>query len=126
MNAVIDEDVLLDYLNGVPTAAQALEACAHRSISVLTWLAVMARCPPELLAPTRGFLRTFERLSISEAVADEALRLRLASPSLDHPRAIAWATANINQLTFVTSRRDGIEGIEGAGRNVVLAYEGRR
>ncbi|WP_377156523.1 hypothetical protein ACFJIX_29820 [Roseateles sp. UC29_93] len=123
MNAVIDEDVLLDYLNGVPTAARALDACTHRSISVLTWLAVMARCPPELLEPTRGFLRTFERLSISEAVADEALRLRLVSPSLDHPRAIAWATANVNQLIFVTSRRDGIEG---AGRNVVMAYEGRR
>ncbi len=43
MNAVIDEDVLLDYLNGVPAAAQALDApAAHRSISVLTWLAVMA------------------------------------------------------------------------------------
>jgi hypothetical protein len=123
MKAVIDEDVLLDYLNGVPTAAQALDACAHRSISVLTWLAVMARCPPELQAPTRGFLRSFERLSISEAVADEALRLRLASPALDHRRAIAWATANVNQRMFVTSRRDGIED---AGRNVVMAYEGRR
>ncbi|OWQ46853.1 hypothetical protein CDL60_10595 [Roseateles noduli] len=121
MNAVIDEGVLLDYLNGVPAAAQALDACEHRSVGVLTWLAVMARCPPELLEPTRGFLRSFERLSISEAVADEALRLRLASPELDPARAVAWAAANVNQLMFVTSRR---EGMAAAGRNVVVAYEG--
>ncbi|MDH0866487.1 hypothetical protein [Mitsuaria sp. GD03876] len=121
MNAVIDEDLLLDYLNGEPRAARALEACAHRSISVVTWLSVMARCPAGLLEPTRGFLRTFERLSIGEAVADEALRLRLASPALAQPRALAWATANVNQLMFVTSRR---EGLEAAGRNVVLAYDG--
>lgn len=120
MNAVIDEDVLLDYLNGDPRAARALEACAHRSISVLTWLAVMARCPPDLLEPTRGFLRSFERLSINEAIADEALRLRLAASALEQARAIAWATANVNQLVFVTARRDGLEA---AGRNVVTAYE---
>lgn len=122
VNAVLDEGVLLDYLNGVPEAARALDACEHRSISVVTWLAVMARCPAALVEPTRGFLRTFERLSISEAVADEALRLCLAAPALDQARALAWATANVNQLMFVTSRR---EGLDVGGANLVLAYDGR-
>jgi hypothetical protein len=129
MNAVLDEGVLLDYLNGLPQAARALEACTHRSISVVTWLEVMARSPAALIEPTRGFLRSFERLSISEAIADEALRLRLASPSLEQSRAIAWATANVNQLVFVTSRREGLE-VAGEGgalaRKVVMAYDGGR
>lgn len=126
MNAVLDEGVLLDYLNGVPEAAQALQGCTHRSISVVTWLGVMTRCPRDLVEPTRGFLRTFERLSISEAIADEALRLCLAAPGLDHARAIAWATANVNQLTFLTARREGLQGLDGveaARANLVLAYD---
>ena len=127
MNAVLDVGVLLDYLNGVPQAARALEACTHRSISVVTWLEVMARSPAELIEPTRGFLPLRGARREARPVADEALRLRPASPSLEQSRAIAWATANVNQLMFVTSRRDGFAdgvGSQALARNVVLAYDG--
>jgi predicted nucleic acid-binding protein len=101
-SALIDTSVLLDYLAGDRRAQRVLDAWDHRSISVVTWLQVLAVCPPDVLEATRGFLRTFERLSISEAIADEALRLMLPRPTLPFDRALTWATANVNQIAYVT------------------------
>jgi predicted nucleic acid-binding protein len=101
-SALIDTPLLLDYLRGDQRALKAMDACTHRSISVVTWLELMAQCPPELVEPTRGFLRTFERLSVSESIADEALRLVQVKPGLSMARALTWATATVNQLRYLT------------------------
>jgi hypothetical protein len=90
-SALIDTSVLLDYLAGEPRAKRAIELYAHRSISVVTWLELMAHCPPALLESTRGFLRSFERLSVSESIADEALRLMHQRSGLPLQRALTWA-----------------------------------
>lgn len=119
MNALIDTGLLLDYLNGDVRAADALARCKLRSISAITWLEVMSNCPRALHEPTRGFLRSFERLSASESIADEALRLMLERPSLSISRAMTWASANINQLSFITT--DG-RHITPNDKNVVVAY----
>jgi len=102
-SALIDTSILLDYLAGDKRAQRALDTYAHRSISVVTWLELLALCPPEALEATRGFLRSFERLSISESIADEALRLMHKHPGLPQPRALTWASANVNQLVYVTA-----------------------
>ncbi len=101
--ALIDTGLIEDYLRGHTRAKQALEHYAHRSISVVTWLELMARCPPGLQEPTRAFLRSFERLSISESIADEALRLLQVHQGLTLSRSLTWASARVNQLRFVTS-----------------------
>jgi predicted nucleic acid-binding protein len=119
MNALIDTGLLLDYLNGEPRAAQAMEGCRHRSISVVTWLELMARCPDGLDEPTRGVLRSFERLSVSESTADEALRLMTARPGLALPHALTWASARVNQLVFMTNEA---RWITPADVNVVVPY----
>ncbi|MCV2356780.1 PIN domain-containing protein [Paucibacter sp. B2R-40] len=119
MNALIDTALLIDYLKGEPRAAAALESCKHRSISVVTWLEIMTCCPPALQEATRGFLRSFERLSISESIADEALKLAREHAGLDRQRALTWATATINQLVFVTS--EPIAGMQ-PGRTVAVPY----
>lgn len=103
MNALIDTGVLRDYLMGDARAAKALDACVHRSISVVTWLELMAQCPTDLAEPTRAYLRSFERLSVSEAIADEAHRLMSRCETLTLDRALTWATAALNQLVLVTS-----------------------
>jgi predicted nucleic acid-binding protein len=100
---LVDTSVLLDYLQGDARAKSALAGHSHRSISVVTWLEVMANCPPVLVEETRSFLRTFERLSISEAIADEALRLMQRREGLPQSRALTWATAIINQLVLLTA-----------------------
>jgi predicted nucleic acid-binding protein len=118
-SALIDTGVLLAYLAGEPRAKRAIEPYAHRSISVVTWLELMAHCPPALLEPTRGFLRSFERLSVSESIADEALRLMHERSGLPLQRALTWATANVNQLRFVTADAAHVNTDD---TNVLLPY----
>jgi predicted nucleic acid-binding protein len=118
-NALIDTSVLLDYLAGDKRAQRALSPYAHRSISVVTWLELMSLCPPDAVEATRGFLRTFERLSLSEAIADEALRLIHDKPGLPINRAITWASANANQLPYLTVDPAFVAKAE---RNVVIPY----
>jgi predicted nucleic acid-binding protein len=101
-SALIDTSLLLDYLNGDPRAQRALDRWDDRAISVVTWLELLTLSPARALEATRGFLRTFERLSISESIADEALRLMIARPGLPLDRALTWASANVNQIVYVT------------------------
>ena len=119
MNALIDTGLLLDYLRGDERAARALRDCAHRSITVATWLEVMRASPPDRREATRAFLRTFERLSISESSTDEAMRLSFAHPELSAPRAINWANAIVNQLVFMTTDPAGCPPTR---RDVVVPY----
>jgi hypothetical protein len=119
MNALIDTGLLLDYLNGERRAAAAMDGCTHRSISVVTWLDLMSNCPAGLDEPTRGFLRSFERLSVSESIADEALRLMTARRGLGLTHALTWASANVNQLVFVTTEA---RWLTKADANVVVPY----
>jgi len=103
LTVLIDTGLLLDYLNGEKRAGEALEPHRHRAISVITWLEVMALAPPDKIEETRGFLRSFERLSISESIADEALRMMTRQPALTFHRALTCATAQINLLTMLTA-----------------------
>ena len=103
MNALIDTGLLLDYLCGDERAARALRDCAHCSITVATWLEVMRASPHDRREATRAFLRTFERLSISESSTDEAMRLSFVHPGLSAERAVNWANAIVNQLVFMTN-----------------------
>ena len=119
MNALIDTGLLLDYLRGDERAALALRGCAHRSITVATWLEVMRASPPDRREATRAFLRSFERLSISESSTDEAVRLSFAHPGLSAPRAVNWANAIVNQLVFMTTDPTGCPA---TGRDVVVPY----
>jgi predicted nucleic acid-binding protein len=120
MNALIDTGLLLDYLKGEKRAAAAMATCVHRSISVVTWLELMASCPEGLDEPTRGFLRSFERLSVSESIADEALRLMSAHQGLALPHALTWASANVNHLVYVTT---DARWVTKADLNVVVPYK---
>jgi len=119
VSALIDTSLMLDYLKGDRRATHALKPYGHCAISVVTWLELMALSPPELLERTRGFLRSFERLSVSEATADEALRLMQGHAGLPFHRALTWATARLNQLPYVTVDASCIAKDD---RNVVVPY----
>ena len=121
MNALIDTGLLLDYLRGDERAALALRECAHCSITVATWLEVMRASPPDRREATRAFLRSFERLSISESSTDEAMRLSFAHPGLSAERAINWANAIVNQLVFMTTDPTGCPP---AQRDLLVPYVG--
>ena len=102
MSAVFDTGVVVDYLRGVKAAASAFGRYPHRAITVATWVEVMAEAPEGLSLETREFLRTFERLSISEGISDRALGLLEKYPGLKLRHAIPWATALANELIYIT------------------------
>src|SRR5262249_44346555 len=103
MTALLDSSILLDYLCGDARAARVIDSRQPAAITAVTWLEIMALAPSEQRDATRAFLRSFERLSISEPVADEADRLLRAHPALKFHQAIAWATASLNRLAYVTA-----------------------
>lgn len=102
VTALFDTSVLLDYLLGDKRAGAVFKQFEYRALSVITWVEVMSVAPTAKHDTTRAFLRSFERLSISEAIADDALRLICERPGLPFHRALTWATALINQMTYVT------------------------
>jgi predicted nucleic acid-binding protein len=103
VSAVFDTRVVVDYLRGVKPAAAAFKRFPHRAITVATWVEVMIEAPATLSLETREFLRTFERLAISEAVSDRALALMEKHPGLELGHAIPWATAMANELIYITT-----------------------
>lgn len=106
MTALFDTTVLLDYLVGQRRATAVFKQFEHRALSVITWIELMSVAPQGQHDSTRAFLRSFERLSINEAIADAALRLIRDRPGLPLHRALTWATAVVNQATYVTLDRE--------------------
>src|SRR5439155_14116897 len=69
VSAVFDTGVVEDYLRGYKPSVTAFKRFPHRAITVATWVEIMAATPEGLSLQTREFLRTFERLAISEGVS---------------------------------------------------------
>ena len=73
--ALFDTSILLDYLLGDKRADAVFRQHQYRAVSVISWVEVMCVSPEDKHEATRAFLRSFERLSINESIADEALVL---------------------------------------------------
>jgi predicted nucleic acid-binding protein len=119
VTALFDTSVLLDYLLGDKRAVEVFNRYAHRALSVITWVEVMSAAPAAQAEATRAFMRSFERLSISEAIADEALRLIQERHGLPFHRALTWATARVNQLTYVTAENRFVRSTD---KGVLVPY----
>ncbi|HEY3628419.1 MAG TPA: type II toxin-antitoxin system VapC family toxin [Terracidiphilus sp.] len=101
VKAVIDTNVLVDYLQGLPDAATELARYSHPAISVVSWMEVMVGATPQTEPIVRGFLAGFDLLSIDATVAERAVRLR-KTHHIKLPDAVIWATAQVNQCILVT------------------------
>jgi len=118
VSAVFDTTVVMDYLRGAKPAASAFKRFPHRAITVTTWVEIMAEAPSNLSLETREFLRTFERLAISEAVSDRALVLMEKYEGLELRHAIPWATALTNELIYISCELPQ----EWAGKSLWIPY----
>ncbi len=101
MRPLFDTNILIDSVRGVDAATELLERYADGTISIMTWMEVLAGAPPTLEQPTRTFLSRFTILQIDEAIAEEAVLLRRAR-RLKLPDAIIWASARMTGRTLVT------------------------
>jgi predicted nucleic acid-binding protein len=102
LNALIDTDVLLDFLDGFALAAQELTRYRQRSVSIISWMEVMTGAKnPVDEATRRGFLSHFRILPLTTRVAEEAVELR-PEHRLKIPDAIILATAVIEKCLLVS------------------------
>ncbi len=102
MKAVFDTNILVDYLNGLPQAAEELNRYNQRLISQITWMEVMAGCRDDQEEQlVRGFLATFDVVPIDAQVAETAVILRRTSRRR-LPDAIILATAECSHALLVT------------------------
>ena len=107
MQALLDTNILIDYLGGITAARQELARHEDPSISAITWMEVMAgAADQEEGARLRSFLSGFRLIPIDEAVSELAVAIRR-----DHrirlPDAIIWASARrIGGLLITRNTRD--------------------
>jgi predicted nucleic acid-binding protein len=107
LNALIDSDVLLDFLDGFTGAAQEVARYSERCISIISWMELMTGAKNRADEATRReFLTHFRILPLTEQVAEEAVTLR-RKYRLKLPDAIIWATAiTENYLLISRNRKD--------------------
>ncbi len=101
MRALFDTNILIDYLNGVAAAKAEIARYQRPAISVISWIEVLAGIRPGVEAETRKFLASFERIEITEKIADRTVALRRAA-KMRGPDAIILATARVENLVLVT------------------------
>jgi len=99
---LFDSTILIDFLNDVDGAREALKDSTQPAISVITWIEVLAgarTAPAEESA--RDLLSTFHVFQVTGRVATAAVTAR-RERRLKLPDAIIWATARVHGLMLVT------------------------
>ena len=102
MKAVLDSDVLIDYLQGVPAAREELALYRRPLCSIITFMELLAgaRTAAERQA-AEALLASLGRVELTEAVARRAVELR-QSLRLKLPDAVVLASAEEEGCILVT------------------------
>ena len=103
MKALLDTNILVDYLQGVEAARTELGRYRKPLISRITWMEIMVGVEPggEAAAVTRAFLDGFGLVELDGEVAARAVELR-REHRLRLPDAIILASAQREQCLLVT------------------------
>jgi predicted nucleic acid-binding protein len=102
VRAVLDTNILIDYLAGVEQAAAELRRYRVPLVSRISWIEVLAGAVDEPEEPiVRAFLERLRLVEITAAVAEEAVRIR-QERHLRLPEAIILATARVEGCQLVT------------------------
>lgn len=98
---LFDTNILIDYLNAVPQAAEELDRYDTAAISIVTWMEVLAGAQPDLSDATRRFLAGFRIIFLETSIAERAVEIR-RQYRIKLPDAVIWATAETNSMLLVT------------------------
>ena len=101
VKALIDTNILVDFLNGAPEARRELGLYEDAAISIVSWMEVMVGASDAASQATRAFLSGFDIVGLNERVAEEAVRLR-RTHKIKLPDAIVWASAQCQGRLLVT------------------------
>jgi len=102
VRAIIDSDVLIDYLQGLDKAKRELERYSRREISVVSWMEILAGADSaEEEKACLEFLSGFTVHQLSVEIASEAVKVR-KNFRTRLPDAIVWAKARSEGCLLVT------------------------
>jgi len=101
VKALLDTNILIDYLNGVPAARQEIARYESPMISPINWMEVMVGALEDEQGTVREFLARFVHVALDPAIADLAVTLRREN-RLRLPDAIIWASAQRENALLVT------------------------
>lgn len=106
MNAVVDTNILIDYLNGSDEARRELDSFDAIYISLISWMEILVGAQGDDESEIREFLRRFRVHPVDDGVAERAVEIRRRD-KIRLPDAIIWATAQHLGLMLVTrNKRD--------------------
>lgn len=111
---LFDSNIVIDALNGIEAGRDELRAAREPSISVVSWIEVLAGCPTaEAEVQARALLSSMSVLALTDAVAEDAVRIRRTT-RLRLPDAVILATARVHGLTLSTrNTKDFGAGLDG-------------
>ncbi|HWA90723.1 MAG TPA: type II toxin-antitoxin system VapC family toxin [Rhizomicrobium sp.] len=101
VGAVFDSNIIIDHLKGAPHVTAEFARYDERSISIVSWIEVLAGARPEHEDATRTILASFSIIPLDDVVAERAVALR-RSHRIKLPDAIIWASAQITGRLLVT------------------------
>ena len=101
MKALLDTNILIDYLNGVVDARDELDRYEAPLISTITWMEVMVGVAGDDEPNIRSFLSRFTHVDIDAEVAEIAVAIR-REQKIRLPDAIIWASAKRENALLVT------------------------
>jgi predicted nucleic acid-binding protein len=106
VKALLDTNILIDFLHAVPAAREEMNRYTDKAISIITWMEVMAGAPAPATQGTREFLDAFTLVELNEKIAERAVTLR-REHRLKLPDAIIWASAQVQAMLLVTRDTKG-------------------
>lgn len=101
MRALLDTNILIDYLNGIEAARTEIARYPEVYISPITWMEVMVGVDAADDKVVRQFLAGFRQLAIDHQIAELAVAIR-HHHRIRIPDAIIWASAQAANALLVT------------------------
>lgn len=102
VKAVLDSDVLIDYLQGIPAAREELARYRRPLCSIISFMELLAGARTDVeRQAAETLLSTLTRVELSEPIARRAVELR-QSLRLKLPDAIVLASAEVEGCILVT------------------------
>ena len=101
VKALLDTNILIDYLNGLGQAAEEINRFDDAAISVVSWIEVLAGANAKDETDLRAFLSRFTLIGLDPPIAEGAARLK-RKHRIKLPDAVIWASARTSGRLFVT------------------------
>ncbi len=101
MKALLDTNILIDYLNGIDAARKEISRYETLLISTITWMEVMVGVNDDDQQAIRSFLSRFTQIDIDAEVAEIAVSIRREF-KMRLPDAIIWASAKRENALLVS------------------------